>query len=287
MELPGWTAPGALQRIISRPGPAMMDLGGKVALVTGGGRGIGKAAVSALVAKGCKVALVDRVAEVGEAAAAEIGGSCHFFQCSVDDPQQLEATFAAVEAALGPLDIVYCNAGAGSPGDDGLANWQRLLAVNLGHCIQGSQLARDSFRASGKPGVIIHTASIVGLIAERERGHTVYAATKWGIVGFTRSLQRWRTEEPPIRMAAVCPALVLTEGVQAALDSGHLDLPEYDKGVPPSDIADAVLRMIAGDLSEEAVVAVGPTGAHGDPSYAEQSRTYGADGILFGNAPKL
>ena len=65
------------------------------------------------------------------------------------------------------------------------------------------------------------------------------------------------------------------------------DLPEYDEGVPPSDIADAVVRMIAGDLSEEAVVAVGPSGAHGDSMYAEQSRTYGADGILFGNAPKL
>lgn len=105
---------------------------------------------------------------------------------------------------------MFNNAGINNVLNEGLKNWQGMLAVNVGGVIQGTELARDSFRASGKGGVIINTASVAGLSAMP--GSSVYGATKWAIVGFTRSLQNWRKQEPPIRVAAVCPTLVLTEG---------------------------------------------------------------------------
>ena len=114
--------------------------------------------------------------------------------------------------------------------------------------IQGTELARDSFRASGKGGVIINTASVAGLSAMP--GSSVYGATKWAIVGFTRSLQNWRKQEPPIRVAAVCPTLVLTEGGLLSKEQDEIRLekrrkagktvkPLADPGIPPSAIADA------------------------------------------------
>jgi 15-hydroxyprostaglandin dehydrogenase (NAD) len=270
-------------------------LAGQVALVTGGARGIGRATAEVLLRQGCKVALVDFRREDGEQAAAELqstargnGGVCEFFQCRVDAPDELEQTFAAVELELGSLDIVLNNAGIANMLNEGLKNWQGQLAVNVGGVIQGTELARDSFRASGKGGVIINTASLVGL--KPDPAMPVYSATKWAVLGFTRGVQYWREQEPPIRVAAVCPALVLTEGGLASLvATKEAGLPAtHDPGIPPSDIADAVLSMIAGALADEAVVVVGPTGAHPDRLYNQhQAQAYGATGILYDDKARL
>ena len=78
---------------------------------------------------------------------------------------------------------------------------------------------------------------------------------------------------------------MLTEGglLQIKVNEEN-NLPNTDPGIPPSDIANAVVRMMVGDLAEEAVVAVGPTGVHPDRLYQTQAETYGVRGILYDQA---
>lgn len=182
----------------------------KVAIITGAGSGVGRAAALLFAAHGAKVvaadidlAAVDAVA--GEVAAA--GGVALAVSCDVTDAGQVDAMMKAAVQAYGRLDVLYNNAGITTrPGqsfmDASDADLDKLSAVNIGGVIHGCQSAVRQFDAQGGGGAIVITASVAGLIGY---GGVVYGATKGAVTSLTRGLA---LELAPkgIRVNAVCPS---------------------------------------------------------------------------------
>jgi NAD(P)-dependent dehydrogenase (short-subunit alcohol dehydrogenase family) len=252
-----------------------MEIDGKIAVVTGGGSGIGRATVLALAAAGAVVV----VADVDEAGAnetvglvADAGGRSWFFRTDVSEARSLEALFAAVEQEHGGLDIVHNNAGLVS----GEPEWpsttpetlMRVMAVNLGGVVLGTRLAVDPLRRRGG-GVIVNTASLASLYPLAQ--DPIYSATKAGVAMFTRACASLADEG--IRVNAVLPALVDTPLLPKSGDgtrwSGWATSARETLGlIPPSDVADAVLDLVRDDtaVAQERIVGPLPQVAGGDPS---------------------
>ena len=189
-----------------------MQIEGKVAVVTGAGSGIGRATARALARAGAVVV----VADVDEAGGSETvglvhdaGGHAGFRRTDVTEPRSLEATFAAVEADHGGLDIVHNNAGlvCGEPlwPDITPETLLRVMAVNLGGVVVGTRLAIPALRRRGG-GAIVNTASMAALYPLTP--DPIYSATKAGVAMFTRACAP--LAEEGIRVNAVLPGLVDT-----------------------------------------------------------------------------
>jgi NAD(P)-dependent dehydrogenase (short-subunit alcohol dehydrogenase family) len=225
---------------------AMQDeLGGKVALVTGGGSGIGRAASLILAREGATVAVADRDLATAEETASMIrvqGGVALGFAADVTDEAMVAALIADIETGLGGLDIAFNNAGIGSAGAgcSGRSTeaipaqaWDRMLAVNLTglwHCM-AHELRAMAPRGGG---AIVNNASIAALGGVPQAA--AYAASKHGVLGLTRAaaLEHAATG---IRINAVCPGQIdtpLMAGVLAAnpavvtagIPAGRLGRPE-------------------------------------------------------------
>ncbi|XP_071663795.1 15-hydroxyprostaglandin dehydrogenase [NAD(+)] isoform X3 [Patagioenas fasciata] len=175
-----------------------MHVNGKVALVTGGAQGIGRAFVQALLGKGAKVALLDRNSEAGQESKAALdeqfeGQRTVFIQCDVTDQEQLRGAFKKVIEHFGRLDIVVNNAGVNNEKD-----WESTIQINLTSVIRGTYLGLEYMGKGngGDGGVIINISSLAGLMPAAFQ--PVYCATKHGVIGFTRSiaktkcLKQWR-----------------------------------------------------------------------------------------------
>ncbi|HXH84835.1 MAG TPA: 3-oxoacyl-ACP reductase FabG [Candidatus Tectomicrobia bacterium] len=171
-----------------------MDLGirGRVALVTGGARSLGRADALVLAAEGCPVAILDLDGDGAEATAraiAEAGGTARGYACDVRDTAQVQDAVARVERDLGPVDICVNNAGY----IYGLArltamrdeDWELNLAINLGGAMKVTRAVFAGMRER-RWGRIVCMASIAGLMGGF--GQSAYAATKIGLVGFARSV---------------------------------------------------------------------------------------------------
>jgi len=162
---------------------------GRVALVTGGSGGIGRATVTALGEAGCRVAVAygqDR--ESAEKAAAAIGGVA--VHIDVTDPAAVEAAYSEVEDALGPVEVLVNNAGVTA---DGLLmrmsdeQWRRVLATSLDGAFHVTRRALPAM-VRARWGRIVNVGSVTGLSGSA--GQANYAAAKAGLVGFTRSVAR-------------------------------------------------------------------------------------------------
>jgi len=227
---------------------AQRELEGKVALVTGGSRGIGRAIAESLAEAGAHVAVIGRDETRAREAAAALTGEGHAgFACDVADPQQVVATMADVEREIGPVDILVNNAGITR--DNILVRmkdeeFDEVIAANL----KGSfNFTRAVSRGMMKrrEGVIVNVTSVVGLIGNA--GQANYAASKAGLVGLTKSVAR---ELAPrgIRCNAVAPGFVRTDMTDALSESQVEALRER---IPlgalgePEDVA-AVVRFLAG-----------------------------------------
>jgi NAD(P)-dependent dehydrogenase (short-subunit alcohol dehydrogenase family) len=182
---------------------------GKVALITGGARGIGAAVARRLTGLGARVVIADVDTGRGTALAGELGGV--FARCDVREPAASEAAVARAVEEFGGLDLAFLNAGVASGcgfGDDfDLAAYRRAMAINLDGVVFGVQAALPALRARGG-GDIIATASMAGLTATPF--DPIYGANKAAVVGLVRALGP-AIEPDRIRINALCPSFADTD----------------------------------------------------------------------------
>jgi 3-oxoacyl-[acyl-carrier protein] reductase len=194
----------------------MDDLQGRIALVTGASRGIGRAVALALARAGCDVALNFRErAAQAEAAASEIraaGVRCVTVRADVSHSAEVASMITTIESELGSPGIVVNNAGISRVQkieDIREQDWNDLIAVNLTSCFLVTQAALPAMRAR-RWGRIINLSSVAAQLGGAVGPH--YAASKAGVIGLTHGYAKWLAGEG-ITANAIAPALVETEMV--------------------------------------------------------------------------
>jgi NAD(P)-dependent dehydrogenase (short-subunit alcohol dehydrogenase family) len=205
----------------------MARLAGKVAFITGGGGGIGRATAERFAEEGAKVVVADIDVAAGEAAArsararpANSGGDAHFVRCDVTERASVEAAIAETIARYGKLDILHNNAG-GSTLQDGPVTeapdeeFWRVIRLDLYGTFLCCKIAiPEIIRAGG--GSVINMSSNLALMALP--GRDCYTAAKGGIASITRSMA---VEYAPykIRVNAIAPSVTLTDRVKRLLEA--------------------------------------------------------------------
>lgn len=194
-----------------------MKAEGKVAVVTGGGSGLGAATARALAERGARVAVVDLNAEAAQQVAGEIGGIG--IGCDVSSPQQGEAAFERVKAELGSPSILINCAGIGpaartigKEGPHSFDLFRKVIEVNLMGTFNMIRLfaamaQNNEAGKSGERGVIVNTASVAAF--DGQIGQAAYSASKGGIVGMTLPIARDLSRNG-IRVMTIAPGIFLT-----------------------------------------------------------------------------
>ena len=187
-----------------------IDLSGRVALVTGSTRGIGRAIATTLAGAGAKVAVVGRERARAEEAASQLGGEARGFACDVADTASVAALVEEVERSFGALDILVNNAGLTR---DNLlmrikdADWDAVLDANLRGAFASIRAASRGMMKR-RYGRIINIASIVGITGNK--GQANYAASKAGLIGLTKSVAK-ELASRNILCNAVAPGFIETD----------------------------------------------------------------------------
>jgi 3-oxoacyl-[acyl-carrier protein] reductase len=225
-----------------------MDLGlqGRVALVTGAGRGIGAAIARALAAEGCDVALVELTADGPVQGVAEeirgLGRRAQSFICDVRDFDAAGSVVEGVVRELGGLHVLVCNAGIARDAVSwkmSEADWDDVLDVNLKGCFNFVRAAVPALREAGW-GRVVAVSSINGL--RGKFGLANYAASKAGLVGLAKSLAR-ELGAFGVTVNVVAPGMVLTDMVRSLPDD-VLEVARCEavtgRLAEPSEVASAV-----------------------------------------------
>lgn len=228
------------------------QLEGKVALITGGGSGIGRATALAFVREGAKVVVADVVEEGGQETVRLVqaaGGEASFRACDVSDARQVESLIGQVVETHGRLDCAFNNAGiegaAVRTADYTEADWDRVIAVDLkGVWLCMKHEIQQMLSQGG--GAIVNTASAAGLVGSH--GMPAYSAAKHGVVGLTK-VAALEYARQGIRVNAVCPGVIQTPMVERLI-AGHPRLEaRLIGGEPigragrPEEIAEAVVWL--------------------------------------------
>ncbi|TXI02167.1 MAG: D-threitol dehydrogenase [Rhizobium sp.] len=186
-------------------------LSGKIALVTGGGSGIGGAVAAAFASKGAKVAVLDINVDMAKAKASEIGGGAGAFVCDVSDPASVNKAVSDVVAQFGGIDIAVNSAGVVflAPAEDlPLDYWDKTININLKGTFLVTQAVGRAMIAAGKGGKIVNLASQAGTVAIEE--HVAYCASKFGVIGMSKTFAaEWGKHG--INVNTISPTIVLTE----------------------------------------------------------------------------
>jgi len=198
-----------------------LELQGKVALVTGGGSGIGAAAARSLAAAGAELVLVDRRPEHMAAIATEIraaGGKVLALDADVADEPQMQAAFARIRAEHGRLDIVFANAGINgtwAPVDDlTYAEWNETQRVNLGGTFLTAHFSVPLMKAQG--GSIVITSSLNGTRSFTQAGASAYSTSKAGQLAFGQMLAL-ELAQYRIRVNVICPGAIETNIIDSTV----------------------------------------------------------------------
>jgi NAD(P)-dependent dehydrogenase (short-subunit alcohol dehydrogenase family) len=226
-------------------------LTGRVAVVTGGGEGIGRGVAAGLAAFGASVAIWERNADTCTSTAEAVGALG--IVTDVRDSEQVDAALARTATELGTPSILVNNAGGvfNSPLLDTTENgWDALHRSNLRHVLLCTQRVARRLVADGLPGSVINVTSIEG--ARAAPGYAAYAAAKAGVINYTKTAA---LELAPhhIRVNALAPDLTLTEGL-VALSGGSMQQDAVTPGIPMNraghvdEIAGAAV-FLASDMS--------------------------------------
>ena len=228
------------------------ELEGKVAIVTGGSRGIGLAIAESLADAGAKIAVIGRNGERAKEAAAALPGEGHRgFACDVADSTQVSHTVAAVQEGLGSIDILINNAGLTR--DNILLRmkdeeFDEVIAANLKGAFNFTRAVTRGMMKK-RDGVILNIASVVGLVGDA--GQTNYAASKAGMIGMSKSLAQ-EVASRNITVNCVAPGFIdtpMTEGLSdeqkqnltARIPAGRLG--------EPADVASACVFLASDEAS--------------------------------------
>ena len=195
-----------------------LNLKGRVAVITGGGAGIGEAIGRALAAEGCTICIVDRNGDAASKAAASFGPQTQSATVDVGDAAAVVQTFEKIIAIYNRLDILVNAAGVLSTGlvaDLPITEWQRVSEVNLSGVLYCSKAAIP-FMKEKRRGRIINIASVSAMRGGGSVGNTLYGTTKAGVVALTMGLAR-ELGPDGITVNAIAPAIADTAMTHAAL----------------------------------------------------------------------
>ena len=241
-------------------------LEGKVAVITGAGSGVGRAAVGLWTEHGARVIAADIDLENAEETVRTCGapqGAARAVHCDVADPASVDAAVALAVESFGRLDIIYNNAGITilpKPGeglkklvDAPREDMLRVEDVNINGVVHGCQAAIRQFEKQASGGAIVNTASVTGLMGY---GGVLYGATKGAVVALTRSLAI-EVADQDIRVNSVCPAGMLTHYMGMDPDSPHKDrilegmgkAHPLGRAIDPADTAAAAM-FLASDMAK-------------------------------------
>jgi NAD(P)-dependent dehydrogenase (short-subunit alcohol dehydrogenase family) len=226
----------------------LLRLDGRVALLTGGGGGIGRACAQALAQAGAHVAVADIDEAAARKTAADIGrGEAH--RLDVTDEKEVEGGIGALVAPHGRLDVLVNNAGFGArlpTVDLPTQRWREVLAVNLDGSFFCARAAGRHMLAAGR-GAVVNLASIMGLVGSAHYPNLAYHSAKGAIVNFTRALAcEWAPQG--VRINAVAPTFArtrLTEPLLAdeAMAKRLLADTPLGRFAKPEEVASAILFL--------------------------------------------
>lgn len=237
-------------------------LEGRVALVTGGASGLGRATASVFAREGALVVVADRTEDAGAEVARSIeegGGAARFVRCDVTEPAEVDALVQEAFAWRGRLDCAFNNAGIEGPlgrthkyADD---DWRRVIEVNLTGVFSCVRAELDVMLRQGH-GAIVNTASVAGLVGMR--GLVAYTASKHGVVGLTKAVAlEYATAN--VRVNAVCPGIVQTPMLER-MASAHAGMHEQMVALEPvgrTGQADEIAEAVAWLCSDRASFVTG------------------------------
>lgn len=237
----------------------MFNLTGRVALVTGGGGGLGAAISHGFAERGAYLAIADLDMAAASNVAANIralGGSASAWQLDVSRYAEVEECVRLISEVVGPIDVLVASAGIGirrpavALGPD---EWQRVIDVNLTGCWYCDQAVGRRMVERSSKGSIVNIGSVVGQVGI-DTGNANYAASKAGVIGLTKCLAvEWAPHG--IRVNVVAPTHFRTPLVEQAIRE-HADLEQrFLANIPigrlgvPSDIVGAVVFLASDDAS--------------------------------------
>jgi NAD(P)-dependent dehydrogenase (short-subunit alcohol dehydrogenase family) len=257
----------------------MARLDGKIAIITGGGGGIGSAVARRFVAEGAKVAIADLFEDSARAAAAPLGDAALAVQFDAGDPASIEAMVEATVSHFGGLDILHNNAAMTDPAKHPLDStavdipieiWDEIIDINLRGYLLGCKYAIPHMLARGG-GSIINTASNSGSAGDLAR--IAYGTSKGGIITMSKYIATQYGKQN-IRCNSVSPGVVLTAALEATVPGlkeiiqRHILTPEF--GIP-DDIA-ALVAFLASDESRYITgenISISGGGLSHQPHYAD------------------
>jgi len=219
-----------------------IDLTGRVALVTGSTRGIGRAIAASLIECGARVAVTGRDKSTADRVASELGGGARGFSCDVADTSTVTQLTSDVEAAFGSLDILVNNAGLTRDNvvmrlkDD---DWNAVIDANLRGPFAAIRAASRGMMKR-RWGRIINISSVVGLIGNK--GQANYAASKAGLIGLTKAVAK-ELASRNILVNAIAPGFIeteMTEAMTTEARNGLIGMIPLERLGSPADVAAAV-----------------------------------------------
>ena len=220
-----------------------MELEGKVAIVTGGASGIGRATVELFVAEGARVVIADVDRASGEELASALGPAAAFARTDVTDGHEVQAAVDFAVERFGGLNVMFNNAGISSSIarllNDDLADFARVMNVNLFGVVVGTQRAARHMAAHGG-GAIINNSSLAGI--KPGAGLVAYRASKAAVIHFTKSAAI-DLADYEIRVNCVAPAHIATAITSYDMEPVIRSTQPLQRQGQPRDVANAVVYL--------------------------------------------